>query len=208
MSNDTPSTGEATGCCSNPSAPESSCCGKADEASSCCGKLGICCRGNLAMIYGAWLLRAWLGVRALQTGVEKWAGIKGVEKRIMIDGKPSLWGLEDKDLLKVYDLNQYHGVPPAMMESFKNEPLMPGFMLPVYDKVLGPVLLILGATVLLGIFPRTSLFLLGLLYVSLTWGLILLAQDGGIAWLGTHMILIVMALAMAKHNRLCLIGKW
>ncbi len=167
-----------------------------------------CRHGNtLGMVYGAWLLRAWIGVRAAQTGIEKWAGIKGVDKRIIIDGKPSTYGLEALDMDKMYDATQYEGVPSSMMEAFQKEPLMPDWALPLFDKAVGPVLLALGAAILLGILPRTSLFLLGLFYVSLTWGLILLNQDPGIAWLGTHMILIVMALALAKHNRLCLIGK-
>jgi thiosulfate dehydrogenase [quinone] large subunit len=62
--------------------------------------------------------------------------------------------------------------------------------------------------ILLGLFYRTSLFLLGLLYISLTWGLILIKQDDGVSWLGVHMILIVAALALAKHNRLAILKKW
>ena len=81
-------------------------------------------------------------------------------------------------------------------------------MLNIYNLVLGPALLVLGFTILLGIASRTSLFLLGLLYISLTWGLILIKQDDGISWLGIHMILIVMALMLAKYNRLCLLKKW
>ena len=42
---------------------------------------------------------------------------------------------------------------------------------------------------------RSSLFVLGLLYISLTWGLILIKQDDGVSWLGVHMILILGALA-------------
>lgn len=208
MSNTTNTNGETTCCQNDKSAAEGDCCRKTETSSGCCGGESACCGGSLGLVYGAWLLRAWLGVRALQTGVEKWAGIKGTDKRILIDGKPSNYGLSEKDLEKVYDLNQYHGIPTAMKEPFQKEPLMPDFMLPIYDMVLGPALLALGAAVLLGIFPRTTLFLLGLLYVSLTWGLILIAQDAGVAWLGIHIILIVMALAVAKHNRLCLIGKW
>jgi thiosulfate dehydrogenase [quinone] large subunit len=81
-------------------------------------------------------------------------------------------------------------------------------MLPVYDKILGPALLILGFTILLGIASRTSLFLLGLLYVSLTWGLILIKQDDGVSWLGVHMILIALALMLAEHNRFAILKKW
>jgi thiosulfate dehydrogenase [quinone] large subunit len=105
-------------------------------------------------------------------------------------------------------MSNYHGVPEALMKKFQDEPLMLKLALPLYDKILGPALLILGITILLGIASRTSLFLLGLLYVSLTWGLILIKQDEGVSWLGVHMILVVMALALAEHNRFAILKKW
>ena len=91
---------------------------------------------------------------------------------------------------------------------FEGEPLMMGWALNIYDKVLGPILLILGFAILLGVATRTSLFLLGLLYVSLTWGLVMIGQDPGVAWLGTHMVLIAMALMLADHNRFAILKKW
>ena len=110
--------------------------------------------------------------------------------------------------MKHYALANYHGVPEALMSKFTAEPLMLKFALPLYDKVLGPSLVVLGVTILLGIASRTSLFLLGLLYTSLTWGLILIKQDEGVSWLGVHMILVVMALALSNHNRFTLLKKW
>ena len=55
-----------------------------------------------------------------------------------------------------------------------------------------------------------SLFALGLLYISLTWGLILLGEPGnsGVAWLGTHMLIIIAALALHSHNRFTILKKW
>jgi thiosulfate dehydrogenase [quinone] large subunit len=49
---------------------------------------------------------------------------------------------------------------------------------------------------------------MGLVYVSLTFGLILIKQDAGVAWLGIHIILIVMALRLAPHNCLAVTKKW
>ena len=168
-----------------------------------------CCSTNkLALIYGALLLRLWLAVRALQTGIEKFAGTKSAEQIVNVDGAPNEYGLTAGGSVKAYALDHYHGVPGALMKKFEAEPLMLKFALPLYDKILGPALLVLGITILLGIASRTSLFLLGLLYISLTWGLILIKQDDGVAWLGTHMILIVMALALAEHNRFAILKKW
>jgi thiosulfate dehydrogenase [quinone] large subunit len=168
-----------------------------------------CCSTNkLALVYGALLLRVWLAVRAIQTGIEKFAGSKSSDQIVPVDGAPNEYGLTAAGSVKQYALENYHGVPEALMKKFQAEPLMLKFALPLYDKILGPTLLILGLTILLGIASRTSLFLLGLLYVSLTWGLILIKQDEGVSWLGVHMILIVMALALAEHNRFAILKKW
>lgn len=168
-----------------------------------------CCSSNkLALVYGALLLRVWLAVRAIQTGVEKYAGSKAADQIVSVDGAPNEYGLTASGSVKQYALENYHGVPEALMKKFEAEPLMMKFALPLYDKILGPTLLILGITILLGIASRTSLFLLGLLYISLTWGLILIKQDEGVSWLGVHMILIVMALMLAEHNRFAILKKW
>ena len=55
---------------------------------------------------------------------------------------------------------------------------------------------------------RFSLFAMGLVYTSLTFGLILIKQDAGVAWLGIHIIMIVLALALAKYNRFAILKKW
>lgn len=165
--------------------------------------------GNpLALIYGALLLRIWLAARALQTGIEKFAGTRSGDQIVAVDGVPNEEGLTAAGSAKFYALDNYSGVPSALMKKFQDEPLMLKFALPLYDKLLGPALLLLGITILLGIGYRTSLFLLGLLYISLTWGLILIKQDDGVSWLGIHMILVVGALALAQHNRLVILKKW
>lgn len=165
--------------------------------------------GNtLSLIYGALLLRLWLGVRALQTGIEKFAGTRSGEQIVAVDGAPNEEGLVAAGSSKFYAFDNYSGVPSGLMKKFQDEPFMLKFALPVYDWILGPVLLLLGITILLGIGYRTSLFLLGLLYISLTWGLILIKQDDGVSWLGIHMILVVGALALAQHNRFAILKKW
>ena len=127
---------------------------------------------------------------------------------VQVDGVANTEGLTTVATSKAYALANYHGVPEALMKKFQEEPLMLKFALPLYDKLLGPALLILGLTILLGVAYRSSLFLLGLLYISLTWGLILINQNDGVAWLGTHMLLIVGALVLAEHNRLAIMKKW
>jgi thiosulfate dehydrogenase [quinone] large subunit len=163
---------------------------------------------TLALVYGSLLLRVWLAVRAIQTGIEKFAGTKAADQIVNVDGAANEYGLTAAGSVKTYALSNYSGVPEALMTKFQAEPLMLKFALPLYDKILGPALLALGLAILLGIASRTSLFLLGLLYISLTWGLILIKQDEGVSWLGVHMILIVMALMLASYNRFTILKKW
>lgn len=168
-----------------------------------------CCSSALGPALGLLTIRIWLGLRALATGIEKFAGSKASEAAVLIDGKPNGYGLTESASQKVYGLSHYHGIPEALGAQFKAEPLLPGFSLEIYDKVLGPALIILGITVLLGILPRLSLFAMGLLYTSLTFGLILIKQDAGVAWLAIHIILIAMALIYSDRDKCVLLGrKW
>lgn len=163
---------------------------------------------TLGSTLGMLLLRLWLAMRAIQTGIEKYAGTKTYDKEVTIDGAPNDYGLVEGGTEKVYALSNYNGVPAALQEKFSSEPLIPAFALNLYDIVLGPALILFGLTLLLGIATRISLFAMGLIYTSLTFGLILIKQDAGIAWLGIHIILIVMALALAKNNRFTILKKW
>jgi thiosulfate dehydrogenase (quinone) large subunit len=187
-----------------------------NESETCCSTSETCCPTDcLGLTYGALLLRLWLAVRAIQTGVEKYAGSVGSDLPVKIDGVPNPEGLSSTDAVKEYALSHYHGVPSALLKKFEAEPLMRSYSvmgheinpLKLYGDVLGPALLVLGVMLLLGIANRTTLFLQGVLYISLTWGLILIKQDDGVSWLGVHMIMIVMALMLAKYNRFALLFK-
>jgi thiosulfate dehydrogenase [quinone] large subunit len=166
------------------------------------------CSNDLGLTLGMLTLRIWLGFRAIQTGIEKFAGSKANSSVVDIDGVPNSYGLTKDGADKFYSFSEYHGVPVPLYDKFASEPLIPTWGLNLYDCILGPALIILGFTVLLGIAQRISLFAMGLLYTSLTFGLILIKQDAGIAWLGVHIIMVVMALALAKHNRFAVMKKW
>lgn len=153
-------------------------------------------------------LRIWLGVRAIQTGIEKYAGTTSHNQDVLIDGAPNAYGLTETATGKVYALSNYHGVPAPLYDQFSNQPLIPAWGLNLFDSILGPALIIVGLGVLLGIGQRISLFAMGLIYTSLSFGLILIKQDAGIAWLGVHIVMIVMALVLSPHNRFAVLKKW
>lgn len=156
------------------------------------------------------LLRGWLGIRALIAGLDKYS--EAVKKQHpLID---PITGMQDPSgamvdvTEKVYGFSRYHGVPQVLQDKFALEPLLPAMLLKPFYAVLGPLLIILGITLLLGIATRISLFLQGLLYIALTIGLMLINQNDGVAWLGIHTALVAMALVLADHNRIALSKKW
>jgi thiosulfate dehydrogenase [quinone] large subunit len=64
---------------------------------------------------------------------------------------------------------------------------------------------ITGASfLLLGVKTRTTLILTGLLYVSLSFGLMAVQENEGVAWLGVYIGLFAGALALVRHNRFVL----
>ena len=183
---------------------------------------------NITYTLAFWLLRFWLAARAIGTGLTKFIGkvegeipnpeFEAKIKETMADGLSRSEAMEIvtdvpekiSGTIDVISFSSYHGLPekgPMTIETFSASPLMPSFMVEPYAAVLGYALVALGITVLLGICTRVSLFLMGLLYISLTWGFIILEPNmgpsaaAGIAYLGVHMVLIVAALLLADYNK-------
>lgn len=156
---------------------------------------------------GFLLLRLWLGVRALGTGIEKYTAKVKVEVPVL-DDMGMETGAVVQTTVKEYGFDYYHALPQVFADRFTQEPLMPAFLLSPFTKVLGVLLIVLGITTLLGIAVRASLFIQGLLYIGMTFGFILLAVDEGIAQLGLHTLMCAIALAWVKYNSFTLTTKF
>jgi len=156
------------------------------------------------------VLRLWLAVRAILTGIEKYGAYQTVQKPLI---DPTT-GMEDPSgamidvKIKSYALTNYSGVPAPLKDKFANEPMLPHSTLTAFDHVLGPAFIVTGVMLLLGLGTRISLFVQGLIYISLTVGLILIRQDDGISWLGIHIALVAFALMLVRHNKLAILKKW
>ncbi|MBC2606895.1 hypothetical protein [Pelagicoccus albus] len=162
------------------------------------------CGASLAFL----VLRLWLGVRSLLTGLEKFAGFEKKEKPLLDEfGEPDISGAMVAVKEKVYGFSHYHGLPKPLYDKFADEPLMPLWMLDLYSGVLGYILLALGITLIVGALPRISLLASGLVYTSLSVGLILLNESGGIAWLGIHVVLVALALLLVRYNKYAFLNK-
>ncbi|HTI98986.1 MAG TPA: hypothetical protein VL527_08885 [Dongiaceae bacterium] len=171
---------------------------------------GCCDNGHFERTMAFWVLRGWLGVRALLTGIEKFSGFKTIQKPFVdpTTGMPDPSGALVEVKEKFYALTNYSAIPQSLKDKFAAEPLLPHALTSPFYTLLGPALIALGLMLLLGIGTRISLFLQGLLYIGLTMGLILIKQDDGVSWLAIHIALVAIALTLAKHNRLCILKKW
>lgn len=174
------------------------------------GKSGNCreCNGDSALAF--LVLRLWLGLRALLAGVEKYSAYRTDQKPLVdpVTGMVDPSGAMVEVKIKYYSLTNYSGIPAPLKDRFVNEPLLPGFALHQFDTLLGPLLVLSGMMLLVGLGTRVSLFLQGIIYSALMVGLLLIRQDDGISWLGIHVALVALALTLAKNNRLCLLKKW
>ncbi len=168
------------------------------------------CGGNLDYSLAFLLLRGWLGVRALFTGIEKFGAYKTVQQPLIdpTTGLPDASGALVEMKVKYYAAANYSGIPAGLKGKFANEVMLPHFATNAFNALLGPALLATGVMLLLGLGTRLSLFLQGLIYIMLTIGLILIKQDDGISWLGIHMALVAMAFMLVKYNKFALLKKW
>ncbi len=155
-------------------------------------------------------LRLWLGVRALFVGIEKFGGYRSVAMPLIdpATGQPDASGVMVNVNIKSYALANYAGIPAAFGDKFSHEPLFPKFALVAFDKMLGPLFILTGIMLLIGLGTRLSLAVQGLLFIALTVGLVLIDQDAGVAWLGIHIGLVAGAFLLAEHNRFVVLKKW
>lgn len=167
-----------------------------------------CCHCDYSLAF--LVLRGWLALRAILTGIEKFGTYKTVQQPLMdpTTGMADPSGAMIDVKIKSYALTNYSGIPSVFKDKFANEPLLPQPLLAMFEHLLGPVLIATGIMLLLGLGTRLSLFIQGLIYIMLTAGFILIRQDDGISWLGIHVALVALALMLAKYNKLALLKKW
>ena len=156
------------------------------------------------------VLRLWLAVRAILTGLEKFGAYQTLAVPVIdpSTGQPDSSGVMINVNVKHYALANYSGIPGALKDKFAYEPLLPKFAVTLFDHILGPAFILTGVMLLIGLGTRFSLFVQGLIYVALTVGLILIGQNDGISWLGIHVALVAFALTLARYNKLALLKKW
>jgi thiosulfate dehydrogenase [quinone] large subunit len=155
-------------------------------------------------------LRLWLGVRAVLVGIQKFAAYRSVATPLIdpATGQPDASGVMVNVNVKSYALANYAGIPAALKDKFAHEPLFPKFALVAFDRILGPVFILTGVMLLIGLGTRLSLIAQALLFTALTAGLVLIDQNDGVAYLGIHIAMVAGAFLLAQHNRFAVLKRW
>ena len=123
------------------------------------------------------LLRLFLGLRTLMAGLEKFEANKS------------------------YSTANYSENMTRMATGISNNSVIPLWAAKAFALPLGYVLTILGIMILLGIKSRIALFLGGVVYVGLGFGLMAVQEGEGVAWIGAQVLMFAAALAIVRHER-------
>ncbi len=126
------------------------------------------------------LLRLFLGLRTLQAGIDKFES-KGT-----------------------YSLANYSENTGRIATGITGASYLPLWATRAFALSLGYVLILVGAALLLGIRSRPVLVLAGLVYLALSFGLMVVQESEGVAQLGIHVGLIAAALVLVRHERFAL----
>ena len=126
------------------------------------------------------VLRLFLGLRTLMAGIEKFES-KGT-----------------------YSFSNYSENMTRMAQGITGASFLPLWATKNFALLLGYILVVLGIALLLGLKTRTTLFITGLVYTGLSFGLMAVQESEGIAWLAVHVGLIAGALVLVRHNRYAL----
>jgi len=124
--------------------------------------------------------------------------------RLFLGLRTLLAGLDKFESGGTYSLANYTKNMARMASGITGASFLPLWATKLFAFALGYVLVVLGAAVLLGIKPRLALFVTGLVYVGLAFGLMAVQDNEGVAWLAIHVGLFAGALALARHQRLAL----
>jgi thiosulfate dehydrogenase (quinone) large subunit len=126
------------------------------------------------------LLRLFLGLRTLMAGLEKFEANRS------------------------YSTENYSANMTRMAKGIAANSTIPEWAANAFAQPLGYLLVILGITILLGIKSRVSLFITGLLYTGLAFGLMAVQEGEGVAWLGAQVLMFAFALFLVRSDRFAL----
>jgi len=126
--------------------------------------------------------------------------------RLFLGLRTLIAGLEKFEANKSFSFSNYTENMTRMATGISNYSLIPLWAAKMFALSLGFLLVLLGAAILLGIKTRAALFLGGLVYVGLGFGLMAVQEGEGVAWIGMQVLMFSVALLYVRHNRFAVVG--
>ncbi len=124
--------------------------------------------------------------------------------RLFIGLRTFFAGVEKFELKGTYSFANYYENMGHMAQGITAASFLPLWATRTFAHSIGYLLLVFGAAVLLGVKTRTTLFLTGLIYVALSFGLMAVQENQGLAWLAVYVGLIAGALVLVRSDRFAL----
>jgi len=124
--------------------------------------------------------------------------------RLFLGLRAFLAGLEKFESGGNYSFEIYYRNMARMATGITGASFLPLWATKTFAFSLGYLLMLLGTAVLLGLKPRISLTVMGLMWVGLSFGLMAVQENEGVAWLGVYVGLNAAALVLLRHNRFAL----
>ena len=126
--------------------------------------------------------------------------------RLFLGLRTLLAGLEKFEANKTFSFSNYSENMARIGKAIADYSMIPAWATNLFAMSLGYLLVIFGSAILLGIKTRASLFLGGLVYVGLAFGLMAVQEGEGVAWIGMQVLMFAVALTLVRHNRFALVG--
>ena len=126
--------------------------------------------------------------------------------RLFLGLRTLLAGLEKFEANKSFSFSNYTENMNRIATGISNYSLIPLWAAQGFALSLGFLLVGFGAAILLGIKTRAALFLGGLVYVGLAFGLMAVQEGDGVAWIGMQVLMFAVALTLVRHNRFALVA--
>ncbi len=127
--------------------------------------------------------------------------------RLFLGLRTLIAGLEKFEANKSFSFSNYTENMTRMATGISNYSLIPLWAAKSFALSLGFLLVFVGAAILLGIKTRAALFLGGLVYVGLGFGLMAVQEGEGVAWIGMQVLMFSVALVYVRHNRFAVVGE-
>ena len=124
--------------------------------------------------------------------------------RLFLGLRSFLEGLQKFESNGTYSFKNYYANMGHMAQGITGASFLPLWATRSFAHALGYLLLLLGAALILGVKTRATLVLTGLLYVALSFGLMAVEENEGVAWLAIYVSMIAGALALVRYNRFAL----